>query len=297
MDKPLTHGIDADNLAALPRAAGVYIFRGEGTLPLYIGKSIDIRARVLSHLRTPEEANMLAQTRRVDVIETAGEIGALLLEAHMIKAHHPLFNVRLRRLKHTHTLRLLHNEGLSPVIVSSKDTDIGQHDGLYGLFSSPRAAQEKLRELAKEHVLCHALLGLEKPSARGCFGLQIKTCRGACVGQEERSAHDQRLLAALQDMQVHAWPYPGAIDVVECAEGWTQKHRIHNWRYLGTWCSRAQGNAHVNLDGNALTLQGPAEHTPHSTRAAHTAPAAFDLDTYKILVKPLLLGTAQVQAA
>ena len=78
--------IDPDSLAALPRSAGVYIFRGEGTLPIYIGKSVDIRARVMSHLRAPEEAEMIAQTRRIDFIGTAGEIGALLLEARLIKA-------------------------------------------------------------------------------------------------------------------------------------------------------------------------------------------------------------------
>jgi excinuclease Cho len=71
------------------------------------------------------------------------------------------------------------------------------------------------------------------------------------------------------DMKVHAWPYPGAIDIVETSDDWTQKHRIHNWRYLGTWCSRMN----------------------ESSGAAQTA---FDLDTYKILVKPIMLGTVIV---
>lgn len=70
--------LDADSLAALPRTPGVYIFKGEGKLPIYIGKSVDIRTRVLSHLRAEDEAEMLAQSRRVEFIETAGEIGALL---------------------------------------------------------------------------------------------------------------------------------------------------------------------------------------------------------------------------
>lgn len=87
MDKQPAHQIDSQSLDALPRSAGVYIFRGDGTLPLYIGKSVDIRSRVLSHLRTPDEAKMIAQTRRIDFIETAGQIGALLLEAQMIKTH------------------------------------------------------------------------------------------------------------------------------------------------------------------------------------------------------------------
>lgn len=39
---------------------GVYQFHGESeTLPLYIGKSVNIRSRVLSHLRTADEASML----------------------------------------------------------------------------------------------------------------------------------------------------------------------------------------------------------------------------------------------
>ena len=72
----LAHKIDPESLAALPRSFGVYIFKGEGTLPLYIGKSVDIRSRVMSHFRAPDEASMIAQTRRIDFIETAGEIGA-----------------------------------------------------------------------------------------------------------------------------------------------------------------------------------------------------------------------------
>ncbi|NBX56199.1 MAG: hypothetical protein EBT70_14270, partial [Betaproteobacteria bacterium] len=93
----LPHGIAPDNLAALPRGCGVYVFRGEGALPLYIGKSVDLRARVLSHLRSADEAAMLAQSRRVDTYRTAGEIGALLLEAQWVKQHMPLYNIRLRR--------------------------------------------------------------------------------------------------------------------------------------------------------------------------------------------------------
>jgi excinuclease Cho len=64
---------------------------------LYIGKSVDLRSRVLSHLRTVDEARMLRQTLRISHIRTAGEIGALLLEASMIKQQQPLHNKKLRR--------------------------------------------------------------------------------------------------------------------------------------------------------------------------------------------------------
>ena len=65
-----------------PREHPVYFFYAEGdSIPLYIGKSIDIRSRLLSHLRAPEEARMLRQAQRIEYPQTAGEIGALLLES------------------------------------------------------------------------------------------------------------------------------------------------------------------------------------------------------------------------
>mgnify|MGYP006279413505 FL=1 len=271
---PLPHSIDPASLAALPRAAGVYIFQGEGTLPLYIGKSVDIRSRVLSHLRESADAAMVAQSRRIDYIETAGEIGALLLEAQLIKLRSPLYNVRLRRSRTLCTIRLAEaKQGLAPEIADGSDGAIGQTEGLYGLFSSIRAAQEKLHELAVRDQLCLGLLGLEKLSGkRGCFGVQVKTCRGACVGRESRQAHDQRLVAALVELKVHVWPFPGAIDLIEQSGDWVQKHRVRNWCYLGTWCSRAGAYG-------------------------EDAPRSFDLDSYKILVKPIITGAARIEAA
>jgi excinuclease Cho len=228
------HKIDTDSLAALPRSAGVYIFRGEGTLPLYIGKSVDIRSRVMSHLRTPDEASMIAQTRRIDFIETAGEIGALLLESRLIKEQNPLFNQRLRRIRTLCSIQLQQTpQGAVPQIVDSKSVNLGSTQGLYGLFSSAHAANCKLKELAQQHRLCMGLLGLEKTSKRGCFGLQIKTCLGACVGQEPRHTHDQRLFTALLDSQVEVWPFSGAVDLIEETDGWVQRHRVNNWCYLG----------------------------------------------------------------
>jgi excinuclease Cho len=272
--KSLEHKIDADSLAALPRTPGVYIFKGEGTLPIYIGKSVDIRSRVLSHLRTPDEASMIAQTRRIDFIETAGEIGALLLESRMIKEQTPLFNQRLRRTRTLCSIRLnATTDGAVPEVVDSKAVNLGSTPELYGLYSSSHAAKGKLKELAQQHMLCLALIGLEKTSTRGCFGLQIKTCLGACVGREDRPTHDQRLFSALVDSQVEVWPFDGPIDLLEEAGEWVQRHRVNNWCYLGTQCSRS---------GNASQINAYKQND-------------FDLDSYKILVKPIMLKTVKVE--
>jgi excinuclease Cho len=270
----VNHTIDPDSLSALPRSAGVYIFRGKGTLPLYIGKSVDIRSRVMSHLRAHDEASMIAQTRRIDFIETAGEIGALLLESRLIKEQSPLFNQRLRRIRTLCSIQIQQtSQGAIPQIVDSKSVNLGSTQGLYGLFSSTHAANSKLKELAQQHLLCMGLLGLEKTSKRGCFGLQIKTCLGACVGQEPRDTHDQRLFSALLDSQVEVWPFSGPVDLIEETDGWEQRHRVNNWCYLGMQCSRSS-ERNIN----------DVKHYD------------FDLDSYKILVKPIMLRIVKVEA-
>jgi excinuclease Cho len=241
---------------------------------LYIGKSVDIRSRVMSHLRTPDEASMISQTRRIDFIETAGEIGALLLESRMIKEQNPLFNQRLRRTRTLCSIRLSQTErGALPEVVDSKSVNLGSTPELYGLFSSSHAANLKLKELAQQHMLCLSVLGLEKTSKRGCFGLQIKTCLGACVGKEDRQVHDERLFTALVDSQVEVWPFNGPVDLIEESDGWVQRHRVNNWCYLGTQCSRVEGISKLS------------ELKQHD----------FDLDSYKILVKPIMLKTVRVQ--
>ncbi len=94
-------------LEGLPNLPGVYTFHGESdTLPLYIGKSVNLRSRVMSHFRTPDEAKMLRQSRRVGWIPTAGDLGALLLEAQMIKTQQPLFNKRLRKNRQLCSLQI-----------------------------------------------------------------------------------------------------------------------------------------------------------------------------------------------
>ena len=253
-----------------PNAPGVYTFHGkEGGLPLYIGKSVNLRARLLSHLRNPDEARMLRQATRITHVRTAGEIGALLLEAQLIKQQHPLFNQKLRRNRQLCSLRLPSSG--APEVVYSKDIDFATEPNLYGLFASRHAALESLRKLADDHRLCYGLLGLEKLNAgRGCFRSMLKQCAGACTGQENAQTHDKRLLTALENISLACWPYPGAIGLVEKWDAMTQIHVIRNWCYLGT----------VERVDQARALDRPA--------------LAFDADGYKILCRPILSGSLEL---
>ena len=252
-----------------PTGAGVYVFHGDsGDLPLYIGKSVNIRARLLSHLRNPDEARMLRQTQRITHIRTAGEIGALLLEAQMIKQQHPLFNQKLRRNRQLCSLQL---EGDVPQVVYSKDMDFGAAPELYGLFASRHAALQALRSLADQHRLCYGALGLEKlPKGKACFRAAIRQCAGVCRGDESPQAHRERLFSSLLGLRVECWPYAGAIGLVERDEALTQIHVVRNWCYLGSAATR------------------------EAAQQLSTVAAGFGADGYKILVRPILTQSVEI---
>lgn len=253
----------------LPAAPGVYVFHAqEADLPLYIGKSVNLRQRVLSHLRNPDEARMLRQTLRISHIRTAGEIGALLLEASLIKQQQPLLNQKLRRNRQLCSLRIVDGK---PEVVYSKDLNFATEPRLYGLFASRHAALQSLRALADQHRLCYGALGLEKLAAgRACFRATLRQCAGVCRGDESPDTHRTRLFTSLDGLRVACWPYPGAIGLVERHEAMVQIHVIRNWCYLGSVTDVSQATA---LDRVAT---------------------AFDADGYKILCKPLLGAEAQI---
>ncbi|MBN9126654.1 MAG: DNA polymerase III subunit epsilon, partial [Nitrosospira sp.] len=90
----LPAGLDAGFLDEIPESPGVYLFYGENDLPLYIGKSVALRSRVLSHFSndhaSSRDMRIGQEITRVEWIETAGELGALLLEARLIKERQPV---------------------------------------------------------------------------------------------------------------------------------------------------------------------------------------------------------------
>jgi excinuclease Cho len=259
--------IDRASLDALPRQPGVYLFIGHDGAPVYIGKSVCLRSRVLSHLRTPEEAAMLRDTARVEFLRTAGDIGALLLESRLIKQLQPPYNALLRMVRDTYALALDNDSSIPSVCSSGGHTDGRQ---CFGLFGSRSSAEEALRALARRHGLCPALLGLEaRVCGRGCFSRQLGRCNGACIGTESAEQHALRLRAALAAMQEAVWPFAGAVGIVERGADMRQMHVVDRWAYLGS------------LEGRQRKLKKSGR-------------PLVDIDTYKILAAPLLGGSFEL---
>lgn len=265
-------GINTELLDNLPEGPGVYFFYGENDCLLYIGKSINIRERVFSHFSSDhassKEMRLSQQLKRIDWIETAGELGALLLESRLIKERMPIHNRQLRRERQLCTWQINQDANAIPLVklVSQDDIAPENMDDMFGTFKSKKQATEALRSIATEHQLCQKLLGLE--SGKGtCFASQIKRCNGACCGKEDKIIHHLKLQQALVKHRLKAWPYKTKIGVREHNQftNLTDIHVFDQWCHLGT----------VNNEADLDELM--------QTKTVF----AFDLDSYKLLLKML----------
>ena len=258
-----------DALDAIPEAPGVYRFYGLNALPLYVGKSVNLRERVATHFssdyRSASDLRLSAEITRIEFEETAGELGALLREAQLVKTLLPSYNQRLRRRADMVAVALA-AEPSPPEYVPSSAIDPRALDDLYGPFSSRRSARETLRFLAGDAALCWTALGLERREGP-CFARQVRKCAGACVGAETPSAHHVRLRAALAPHALRRWPYRGIIGVRETSVT-GERNEVHVFR---DWCWLGSAR-----DENEL--QSIRDAPPRSE---------FDLDIYRLLVKRL----------
>jgi DNA polymerase-3 subunit epsilon len=285
MKKPsLPLHLPMEELETLPEKPGVYIFYGDKEkteetkpfdhVPLYVGKSVNIRNRVLSHfsadITSPKEMNIAQQIQRIETITTAGELGALFLESRMIKELLPLYNKKSRVKHELIALKKRTNKQgydecyLEPIETISPDN----LQEFLGFYRSRKQAKAALADLALQHKLCEKLLGLEKTTG-ACFAYRLERCNGGCVGKENSQLYNLRLLTALSENKILSWPFDGAIIIQENSgvrdefgtKESTEYFIIDNWCYMG--------NVKTDSDGNL--------------KDTIVQDVTFDLDIYKIL--------------
>ncbi len=262
--------LDPELIKNIPNTPGVYIFyNAEGDV-LYVGKSIKMRTRVLSHfsndVRSGKELTLCQETADIEYRETSGELSALFLESQLVKEFSPVYNRALRHVRELAVATRQKNEEsyatLSLEYTGEIDPNTLPH--VLAVCRSKAQAKALLRKIAKDHGLCEKLMGLEK-SAGACFGAQIGKCRGACVGKEGAESYNKRFEKAFSRYKIKAWPFNGPIAVRDEAE-------------------EGEGVAYV-VDNWCLT---EVIHYSDDTQSSQPLSTMFDLDSYKIFSRFLL---------
>ena len=216
---------------AIPDAPGVYLFYDEGAAPLYIGKSRAMRSRVLQHFIAT--SSWTPRVRRIEWQRTAGELGALLREAALVKELDPVYNRQLRRPGQLCGFAF---DGRRLRLARGEEIDAETLPYVYGLWRSRRAAMQALREAADEHRLCLQTLGFDVKKQGACLRHQMGRCAGVCTGKENAHLHLARVATALAGLKRAEWPHRGPLGVIEHdhRRDATEVHVLDQWCYLGT---------------------------------------------------------------
>jgi DNA polymerase-3 subunit epsilon len=226
-----------------------------------------IRARVRSHFVARDERWLTKRIRRIEIRETAGELGALLLESQLIKELRPMYNVRSKQRRRIIIARRADNEqGYATVKLEAVDyLDIKPDLPILGIFKHKTHAKEFLDTIAKRHRLCPKLLRLE--NSRGyCFSYHLGKCDGACMGEEDVAGYNARVEAAFETRRIIAWPFDGAVIIEEISKD----KKLHERFVIDNWCLIASYN---DADIDSKKFQTPQKSSFHR----------FDYDSYKIL--------------
>jgi DNA polymerase III subunit epsilon len=193
VDELMTRRIDKIKqyiLNKLPDECGVYYFLDKDGHIIYIGKSLNMYQRAMSHFNSKEHKGkkMLNELYNVDFIQTGSELIALLLESQEIKKHKPKYNRMKKSLEFTHCIDWFIDNRR---IINFKIVDYNESENPLLSFNSYLTAHERLLGWLDDHSMCMRYCGLTGEDSV-CFNHQIKKCNGICAEEEEIEIYNKR---------------------------------------------------------------------------------------------------------
>ena len=170
-----------EKVSHLPTTPGVYLWRDKYQRIIYVGKAINLRNRVRSYVqqdvnRSVKVAAMMRRAWDVETIQTKTEMEALILEATLIKEHHPKYNIMLRDDKTYPYVKVTVQEDFPRLFMTRRL----ERDGAkyFGPFTDVTAVHHVLRILRSYYPLrtCKSMK-VERP----CLQYHMHYCEGPCM--------------------------------------------------------------------------------------------------------------------
>jgi excinuclease ABC subunit C len=168
-----------------PTAPGVYRMLNAGGDVLYVGKAKNVRKRLASYARPTGQATriarMIAATAAVEIVSTATETEALLLEANLIKQLRPRFNVQLRDDK-SFPYILITGDHWAPQILKHRGAQ-SRPGRYFGPFASAGAVGRTITALQRAFLVRSCTDSFFESRTRPCLLYQIRRCSGPCTSE------------------------------------------------------------------------------------------------------------------
>ncbi len=179
-------------IETLPRKPGVYLMRDVSGAVIYVGKAVDLRARVRSYFHASAQENpkvhaLVSEITDLEFIVTDSELEALILEANLIKQHRPRYNVRLKDDKRYPYIKITWADPFPRVLITRRMEQDGSR--YFGPFTSASAMHQTLDLLRKSFPYLTCNREITGHDERPCLYYDIKLCLGPCIGAVTQDAY------------------------------------------------------------------------------------------------------------
>jgi excinuclease ABC subunit C len=190
---------DRPETSSIPEGPGSYLFYDEAGRVLYVGKAKSLRARLSSYLGdttrlAPRTAEMVGAAERVEWIQVASEVEALLLEHSLIREHRPRYNIALVDDESYPWLALsMQDEWPRAVVVRRRDLKGARY---FGPFPHRGALRDTLGLALSTFGVRSCTKGVferHKRIGRPCLLYDIKRCSGPCIDAVTHEEYDELL--------------------------------------------------------------------------------------------------------
>jgi excinuclease ABC subunit C len=193
-------------VSTFPLMPGVYLMKNQAGQVLYVGKALQLRARVRSYLGGGDGRRQIPYLmEHVDTIEAIvceNENQALILERDLIRTNQPIYNIKLKDDKAYLLIRVERQHQWPRLEIVRRK---GRDGALYlGPFVSNHQLREVLDLIRRVIPLRTCTDSVLHNRQRPCLEYQIKRCLGpCCLPVDEQEYHDQ-LDMALEILQGRA---------------------------------------------------------------------------------------------
>lgn len=194
----LPASITLEYLHSMPEECGIYYFHNKNSDVIYVGKSINIKDRILQHFadHTEKATTLHQQVDSISYNVLGSELLALLKENEEIKKIKPEVNRQLRKKAFPIGLyEYMDQNGYLRFSIQSLAEDDPELQ-LVKKFTTTQNAKAFLSAQIERHQLCLKLCGIEKYGGP-CFNRHIDKCFGGCLNGEEPEMYNQRAVRVL----------------------------------------------------------------------------------------------------
>lgn len=189
LTREVTHGpmsFDLQRIEEIPKLPGVYLMKDSQGRVLYVGKAKDLRSRVRAYFRQGGDGRhairfLLQRVADLEVVVTASEKEALILENTFIKKYRPRYNVAFRDDKNFLHIRIDTHHPYPRLGLVRRP----QRDGAlyFGPYASAKSVRQTLRMLQRHMGLRTCKDSQLVQGKRTCLSHQMGRCAGVCMGE------------------------------------------------------------------------------------------------------------------